>query len=323
VNTEKSEVMSDECFDFSPFTLHYSPYFSSVSGSQNSGIFIRPTASLLVIFFLLGLGAVTCLAQASVEEFRNTLIAKAGFTGDDWAALERGEMIVKHVPVANKREVAVFSVARLQGTPEVIMKAFGDSMAQQNSKPILRTGKLSVPPTLADMETLSLEDRDVEDLRDCVVGRCELKLSASMIGRFQREMNWSASDYKSQANRLFREMLLDYVRDYQTRGDAALIEYQDQRRAISVREEQQSLFDRLLYMPDFAPEFASYLKSFPYLELAHVESHISWAKLKFGLKPVIIVTHVTTYQRSSPAHSKFFLCRSRFTRITILTHHCR
>jgi hypothetical protein len=34
-----------------------------------------------------------------------------------------------HLPVANRREVAVFGVARLQGSPEAIMKAFQESMA--------------------------------------------------------------------------------------------------------------------------------------------------------------------------------------------------
>lgn len=271
--------------------------FHSVSRGQDSAISVLSIPALLSIFLFIGPGAVSCLAQASVEEFRNTLSAKAGLTGDEWSALERGEMIVKRLPVANKREVAVFGVARLQGTPEVIMKAFKESMTQQNSKSILATGKLSDPPTLADVETLSLEDRDIEDLKQCVVGKCELKLSAAMIERFQKEMNWTAPDYQHQATRLFREMLLDYVRDYQIRRDAALIEYHDQRRAVSMREEQQALLDRLLYVPDFAPEVASYLKSFPHSELSNIENHINWIKIKFGLKPVIIVTHVVTYER--------------------------
>jgi len=273
---------------------------SSASGNQHSGIFIWPTASLLVTLFLLGPYAVTCLAQASVEEFQNTLSAQAGLTVDDWSALERGGVVVRLLPAADKREVRVYGLTRVQGTPDVIVKAFQESMVQQKNESLLSKGKFSNPPTLGDVETLSLEHSDIEDLKTCVVGKCELKMSAAMIGRFQREVSWDSLDYGSQANRLYREILMDYVRDYQTRGDVALIEYYDQRRAVLVRDEQQALFDRMLYVHDFAPEFANYLKRFPSSELPNVKNYISWTKVKFGFKPVIIITHVVTYQ---PPHS--------------------
>lgn len=273
---------------------------SSASGHQDSAVYIRPIALSLVIFFLLGPGEVTGLAQAPVEGFQNTLSNQAGLTVDDWSALERGGVVVRLLPAADKREVRVYGLTRVQGTPDVVVKAFQESIVQQKNESLLSKGKFSNPPTLGDVETLSLEHSDIEDLKTCVVGKCELKISAAMIGRFQREVNWDSLDYETQANGLYREMLMDYVRDYQTRGDAALIEYYDQRRAVLVRDEQQTLIDRMLYVHDFAPEFGNYLKRFPSLELPNVESHISWTRVKFGFKPVIIVTHVVTYQ---PPHS--------------------
>lgn len=50
--------------------------------------------------------------------------------------LNAGEIVIKLLPVVDKREVAVCGVARLRGTPEVIVKAFKESMAQQNCKSI-------------------------------------------------------------------------------------------------------------------------------------------------------------------------------------------
>jgi hypothetical protein len=269
----------------------------SVRGCQNPIKHIWPILALLVIILLVGIGAETCLAQASVEEFRSALSANAGFTGDDFASLERGEPVIKVLSALDKREVAVCGVQRLRGTPSTIMKAFNQSLAQQNNGSILAIGRFSYPPRLADVETLSLERNDIEDLKRCVVGECELKLSAATIGRFQNEVDWTAPDYQHQATRLFQEMLLDYVRDYQSRGDAALIEYHDQRRPVAVREEHRALLSRSHYINDFAPEFASYLKNFPKSDLSIVESYINWTKLKFGLKPVIIVTHVASYSR--------------------------
>ena len=264
--------------------------------------FIMPTLALLIIFTLLVIGAVTCLGQASIDEFRSALSAEAGFSPDEWSAVERGEIVTKLLPGTDKREVAVCGIARVRGTPEVIAKVFTQSMAQQSSKSILAIGRFSNPPLLSDVETLSLEKRDIEDLKRCAEGKCEVKLSTAMIQRFHQEVNWTSPDYELQANRLFRQMLVDYVREYQTRGAAALLEYHDQSLPVSIAKEHQSLLERMAYINDFAPEFVNNVKNFPHSELSDFESSISWTKLRFGLKPVIIVTHTTTYKRSKPAN---------------------
>ncbi|HKO97599.1 MAG TPA: hypothetical protein VJU86_11440 [Pyrinomonadaceae bacterium] len=268
---------------------------SSASENQNSSA-VQAVASLLVIFFFLCSVAKACLAQTPIEGFQKTLGTQAGLTVDDWSSLEHGGVVVKLLPAADKREVRVYGLTRLPGTPDEVVKAFQESMVQQKHKSLLSKGKFGNPPTLGDVETLALESGDIEDLRTCVVGRCELKLSVSMIARFQRDVNWNSVDYATQVNRLYREMLIDYVRDYQMRGDAALVEYHDQRRSVLTRDEQQTLFERMLYLHEFAPEFADYLTRFPYSELPDVESHVSWTKVKFGLKPIITVNHAVTYR---------------------------
>jgi hypothetical protein len=170
-------------------------------------------------------------------------------------------------------------------------------MTQRNGNSILEIGKFSSPPSLVDLQALTLEDRDVEDLKQCVVGDCKLKMSAAMIERFRKQVDWPAPDYRSQATRLFRQMLLDYVRDYLARGDSALIEYHDQSRGVRLDEEHRSLLKASLYINDFAPELTEYLKGFPRPELTNVENAINWTKINFGLKPVTILTHVATYTR--------------------------
>ena len=251
----------------------------------------------MAIFVLTWFGAVTSLGQTSVQEFRNFLRDEAAFTADDFSALERGEIVVKVLPVKDQREVAVCGLMRLQAPLEVSLRAFRTSMTQQNQNSILEIGKFSSPPSLEDLQALTLEDLDIKDLKRCVVSDCKLKMSAAMIERFRQEVDWAAPDYRLQATRLFRQMLLDYVRDYLSRGDSALIEYQDQPRAVRLDEEHRSLLEASLYINDFAAELTQYLKGFPKLELTGVENSINWAKIKFGLKPVTILTHVATYTR--------------------------
>ncbi|CAN5443113.1 hypothetical protein BH20ACI3_BH20ACI3_19610 [soil metagenome] len=192
-----------------------------VSRAKNHNMLrrIHPVLAFTAFAALLWFGVATCLAQSSVEEFRRVLSDQATFTANDFSALERGEMVVKLLPVKDKREVAVCGLVRMQAPVEVGLKAFQESMAQQNRNSISEIGRFSSRPTLEDLQELTLEDRDIEDLKRCVVGDCKLKLSAAMIERFHKEVDWVAPDYRFQATRLFRQILLDYVRDYLSRGD--------------------------------------------------------------------------------------------------------
>lgn len=183
---------------------------------------LRQFVAISILFWF---GAVTSLGQPSVEEFRNVLRDQAAFTTDDLLAIERGEIVVRLLPVTDKREVAVCGVVRTQAPSDVSLRAFRMSMTQLSPHSILEIGKFSTPPVLEDLQGLTLEDRDIEDLKRCSVGDCKLKMSAAMIERFRREVDWTAPDYRPQATRLYRQMLLEYVRDYLKLGDSALINY--------------------------------------------------------------------------------------------------
>lgn len=209
--------------------------------------------------------------------------------------LERGEMVVKLIPSNDRRDVAVSGVLTLPSDSETALKAFQLSTSQLKQKSILQSGKFSNPPRVDDVEALTLTDRDIADLKACTPGDCKLKLSAAMIQRFQKSIDWNAIDYKEQVNQLFRLMIVEYVTAYLQRGDAALIEYADQSPAVPLAREQESLLENLLYVNDAAPEFVHHLKTLPQSSVP-AERSLSWAKINFGLKPVVVITDTSTYR---------------------------
>jgi hypothetical protein len=123
-----------------------------------------------------------------------------------------------------------------------------------------------------------------------VVGDCQVKLSAPMIERFRKEINWQASDYQVKATNLFKQMLSEYVRDYRNRGDAALIEYNDKGNEVSLANEHRALTSAAGYINDLLANKESGLQ--------FLEDAIVWSKIKFGLKPVIAINHITIYRRN-------------------------
>jgi hypothetical protein len=237
------------------------------------------------------------LAQNPVAEFHKILREKAAFDETDFAALEQGQTVVKLFPMRDKREVAVCGVVSLQAPGEVFLQSFRERMAWKNNPAILEIGRFSSPPTLDDLQTLTIDNRDLEDLKDCVVGDCQLRLSAMMIERFHKEVNWEAPDYRIQATQLLKLMLLDYVNDYLARGDAALIEYNDKPKEVRLAEEQHTLMAAPSYVNDVLTEFPQHLKGFPSPELPIVENAFVWSKIKFGLKPFNAINHIMIYKR--------------------------
>jgi hypothetical protein len=233
-------------------------------------------------------------AQTANPDLRKALAERAAFDADQIAALERGEAVAKLIPSNDPREVAVCGVIEIPSDPETALKAFRLSLSLKKNS-ILQSGKFTNVPRVEDLASLQLSDTDIADLKTCTVGDCKLRLSEAMIHRLQKTIDWTAVDYKEQANQLFRLMIVEYVTTYLQKGDAALIEYADQSLRVPLAREQEALLTNLLYVNETAPEFVRGLKAFPQTT-GPVEHSLSWAKIDFGLKPVLVITDASTYR---------------------------
>jgi hypothetical protein len=241
--------------------------------------------------FLVCLAASTTLAQNSTTEFQQILREKASFEEHDFAALQLNQPVVRLAPATEKREVAVSGLVHINASAEEFLRSYRDSMMRKSNAAILEIGSFGTEPALADLEGLSLESEDIEDLKECVVGDCQIKLSAPMIERFRKEIDWAAPDYQLKVTNLFKEMLVAYIKDYRTRGEAALIEYNDKRDRVSLADEQRALNSAAGYVNGFLADTKSGLQL--------LAEALVWSKIKFGLKPVIAVNHISIYKRNS------------------------
>jgi hypothetical protein len=243
------------------------------------------------------LGTNTVLAQHSIADLQQSLREVAAFDEADFATLAQGQTVVNPLPTREKSEVAVCGLVGLDVPAEVFLQSFRDSMTRKSSPAILEIGRFSSTPTIDDLQSLTFEPRDLDDLKECVVGDCQLKLSATMIERLNKELDAEAPDYQIRATGLLKLMLVDYVRDYLARGDAALIKYYDKSKEVPLAHEQGALMAASTYMNNVLPEVSEHLKGFAKAETTIVENAIVWSKIKFGLKPVIAINHITVYKR--------------------------
>ena len=144
----------------------------------------------LLCTFLVCFAATSATSQTSFAEFQKILTEKANFEQADFAALQLSQPIVRLAPVSDKREVAVSGVVNIRAGAEEFLKSYRESMTRKSNAAVLEIGGFSNNPALSDLQNLTIDARDIEDLKECVVGHCEIKLSASMIERFRKEIDW-------------------------------------------------------------------------------------------------------------------------------------
>ena len=238
---------------------------------------------------LVYLSASTSQGQGSIAEFQKLLREKAAFDETDLAALQTNQPVVRLSPVGDKREVAVSGVVSVRAGAEDFLKSYREGMTRKNNAAILEIGSFGKEPALSDLQNLTIEPGDIEDLKNCVVEDCQVKLSATMIERFRNGIDWQSPDHDAAVTNLFRQMLVDYVRDYRARGDAALIEYNDKRAEVNLANEHRALAAASGYINGVLAD--------PKSGLQLVEDAIVWSKIKFGLKPVLAINHIRIYRR--------------------------
>lgn len=208
------------------------------------------------------------------------------------AQLLAGAPVTKMLDSDASKEVAIFGAVWVKGSIDAYLAAVRDIERFESGGAFRVTKKLSTPPRLEDFAQLSLSDDDVKDLRSCRVSECQVKLGATAIDRMRREIDWTRADAPEQANRLARQVALDYVTEYLKGGNAELAVYRDAERPTFVAKEFEQLVDQLPALNEFMPSIRRYLLAFPQATLPDSESFLYWQDADFGLKPTIRINHL-------------------------------
>src|SRR2546423_1481186 len=239
---------------------------------------------LIACFGVLWLGVNDCVAQNSSAVLQQISRDKAELAESDLTALDQGETVIKLLPARDKREIAMGGAVRVQASAENFLQSFRENLTRKSNPAILEIGSFRNPPSIDDLRGLTIEDRDIEDVKRCVVGDCRIKLSSTMIERLQKEIDWGASNYQVQLAQLLKQMLVEYVRDYLARGDAALIQYDDKPNRIRLADELHELLAASSY--DSLAEAAEAAKGFSKSEVALAGNAFVWSKIRVCLQPV-------------------------------------
>ena len=260
------------------------------------------TRNLLVTVALIVLsaGATTrCNAQTNAELF-NYLQQDVKLSQDQMATLGKGQAVSKTLESRIADEVFLFGVVYVNATPESYVKAAYDFDRLRRLPNYLALEKFSSPPQLSDLKGFELDSQDIKDLKDCRPDHCNLQIPASTIADVHQGINWSDPDVEQQVDQMAQKKALQYLLDYQQRGNQALGVYNDKHDPTQVPEQFKYMLSYAKVLPKALPDYYNYLLDYPNGKPANVENMFYWEKVKFGLKPTLRMVQVLTMQGNNP-----------------------
>jgi hypothetical protein len=211
----------------------------------------------------------------------------------DRAAVDRGTPFASVVD-SSGHEVAVFSAVAVERQVDAdrLIAWIRNIEVFKQSKYVLALKRFSSPPRLDDVAALSLEEGDLNDVKKCRPGKCDLKLSAAEIGDLQRAIRSAGDGWKSAVQTAFRQIVLRRVQLYSDKGHAGLANFSDRDGSSTLESSFQGLVVHSPFLGEHAARLAEYLTRYPAVSLPDLESFFYWSSEKLGNKPVVSATHV-------------------------------
>jgi len=254
------------------------------------------TVAMLVILAGDALPGV-CQTKPNAETFFRENI---GLSEDQIAAIKSGKPVTKPLPPRIPDEVLLFGAVYIHAAPEAYFQYARNFDRLRQTPGFLALGVFTNPPQLSDLKGFTLDSKDIQDLKDCEPGKCEIQMPATSIEELHRLIDWSAPDMDDQVNQLLQKKVFNFLLAYQHEGNKALGVYNDKRDPTNVPEQFAYLLSYDNALPEHAPDFYHYLLDYPLGKPANYEETFYWAKVKFGLKPTLRVVHMVT-MRGKPS----------------------
>jgi hypothetical protein len=220
---------------------------------------------------------------------------------DQMAALGSGEAIAKTLPPRKPDEVFLFGAVYIRAEPERYVQLARNVERRRRLPNYLALGVLSQPPQLAYLQGFAFDGNDIEALKKCQPGNCQIQLPASSIEELHRSIDWSASDVDERLNAFLQRAALKGIVAYQRTGNEALGIYNDKPDPIEVQRQFAWLLSYQTVLPAVLPDLYNYLLRYPKVRPANIEDAFYWSKVKFGLKPTLRVVHLVIMKGSPEA----------------------
>ena len=264
----------------------------------------------LYLTALLALSVATpALAQLPAGEPDRFLSKYINLDAKQIAQAKSGVVVTKTLSTSDPDEVALFGIVSIDAPRAQVTRRIADLQTFLRAPGRSAFGIFSDPAAVSDLAGTSADASDVEALKKCRPGDCDVKIPGQTIEEFSRSIDFSSPQATLQVNALARQRVVQYVNEYRRGGTAAMLHYGDQQTERSAADAFAELLAESPYLFDYVPEFRKYLESYPAGSLAGTTDAIYWSMDRLpSLRPIFGITHLTTW---SPAGAPLTLISAK------------
>lgn len=241
------------------------------------------------VLALAALGAVALSATAGVDGANTTGLTffapDVTVSPAEQKRLHAGETVVR-VSARSDGLLSLTAIVRVNASGERLAAWAASVEELQRGRYVPEIGRFSQPPRIEDLDGLTIEPDDLDDMAGCRPGDCGVKLSGREIEQLKGLRDRAAR------GAAFKRALVQRAAAYLQRGDAAIPPYHDDDEPVSPPEIFRALVGQLAFFNRNLPRFAEYLRTYPQPRAAPVEQQLLyWSKERLGMKPVVSITH--------------------------------
>jgi hypothetical protein len=227
------------------------------------------------------------------------LVAAGLLEPGERSRLETGAPVITVLP-ADDRDLSVFGAVRVNADGNRLVAWVRDVERYHRSRYVSAVGWFSNPPALEDVAGLTLDDEDLDALRGCDPGDCEIKLSGPEIVAMRQAIGDAPPGWQAAAQDAFRALLLARAQRYLAHGLRASAPYHDHRAMVSPAVEFSAIARTIGFAGLYGPHITEYLERYPHVDESRAESFLYWSKEALGgSKPIVSITHMAIFHGSA------------------------
>jgi hypothetical protein len=254
-----------------------------------------------VVVLATAIAGISIPGTSQAEPDLNAFFAKnIGLSQEQVTDIRNGHAVAKNLESRIPDEIFVFGAIYINADPEKYLAFANDIDRLRKLSEFLAIGTFSDPPEVSDLKGFTLSSDDIEDLKKCKPGDCDIQLPARAMERVRKSVNWSAADRDQQVNQLLQKAAVQLVVAYQQKGNQVLGEYNDKKHPTVVPQQFKYMLSYAKALPRYVPTLADYLINYPGSRPPNVSDRFQWAEVKFGLKPTLRITHIVTMHGNGP-----------------------
>jgi len=228
---------------------------------------------------------------ASLDEF---LTSGVRLSPQERQALQRGETIARMLPTTDAQDIAVFGAVQIDVPRKFLVERQRDFPTALRTPTRVQVQVFSDPAVLADVQALEASNDDLKELRNCRPSSCNFKLPATDMEKFRATIG-SGTEAKARVESYARQRIVEYVTNYRSRGNAAMVVYDD-RGTVQSSDALAAMLRDSSYVFATVPALGQYLLEYPRASLSGATDVLFWSRDEMPhLRPILRIAHETIF----------------------------